>query len=169
MKSIFSIIITLVVFLPGVLLAQTNPLDGFLEKYSGEKGFYYLDLNTNMFSKSCEDEAQDFEKKVNIKMLSYDETLGKGKQASDMYNVFINQFRNDDYIGLVEVRHSGENVEILVKKENKMVTEFILAMQEKESVTLVAATGNFDLKDLTKLKSLQNCKGMNILHQMCDE
>lgn len=48
-----SIRITLLAFIvaiPGILLAQVNPLDSYIDKYEGDPGFYYMDLKTNMFN-----------------------------------------------------------------------------------------------------------------------
>lgn len=168
MKSIFTFIAALL-FLPAIMFAQANPLDGLLEQYSGEKGFYYLDLNTNMFLGSSEDESKEYYQKVNIKMLSYEEGQGNTKEIASLHELFFNQFDNADYIGLVDVKTSEEKVEVLIKKKDKVVTEFIFLIQEKKSITLMAAAGNFDLKDLAKLKSLQNCRGFQIMQQMCDE
>ena len=169
MKSIFVYFALFTLIVPLGLFSQGNPLDSFIAEYSGKQGFYFLDLNTNMLSSICKDEPGDNSKVVHIKMISYDESQGNNLTASEIYDAFFNRFDKNKYIGLVSVKSSEEKVEIMVKKEDERVSEFIIAIREDKGMKLIAATGNFDLKDLAKLKSLHNCHGMKIIKQMCEE
>ncbi len=48
--SIGITLLAIIIAIPSILLAQTNPLDSYIEKYEGTPGFYYMDMKTNMFS-----------------------------------------------------------------------------------------------------------------------
>jgi len=140
-----------------------------MKKYAEKPGFYYLDLKTNMvFSQDLENSKNE-KKEVNIKMLVFEETQEINLQAADLYQSFIKRLDQSDYVGLMEVKNADENVEIMVKKEEGFVSEFIITLHEDHEATIIAATGNFDLKDLAKLKDFQNCKGLQVLGKICEE
>ena len=151
------------------IFAQQNPLDGFLAKYSGKEGVKFLELKTNMVGSEKSENEQYSNKVIDLKMISIKGSGPKGNEAKNLYNEFFQEFNKDNYIGLVEVKSSGDNVEILVKKENNRISEFIIAVKEEVETTLIAASGNFDLKDLAKISEFQNCKGLQVLEKLCEE
>lgn len=73
------------------------------------------------------------------------------------------------YKGLVEVKSSGENINMMVKKEGDQLSEIVIIVQEKDETTFMVATGNFDLKDIAKLSELKNCKGLQTLEKLCED
>jgi len=168
-KRKFSLLILAIA--PAILFAQVNPLDNYIEKYSNETGFYYLDLKTNMFQSSDNDKntnpGQD--EMINLKILSFEEGDNTKYNASKIYNDFVNSIEKENYRGLIEVKSSDENVEMMVKKEGNIIKEFIITIKEDKETTLVSATGNFDLKDLAKFSDTKNCKGLEVLKKLCEE
>lgn len=168
MKTQVLLIIAGLLF-PVFLQAQSNPLDSFHEKYIGQEGFYYLDLKTNMVM-GCDSIIRGAEdREIRVKVLSYEESEKTALSSKSLYDLFVNGIDRDSYIGLIDVKSSDENVEILVKKENKALSEFVIIVREKNELSLIAASGNFDLKDLAKLKNIQSCKGLNLIEKMCEE
>ncbi len=167
-RKIFSLLILATA--PAILFAQVNPLDSYFEKYSSETGFYYLDLKTNMFQ-SSDDKSTNTgkDKMVSLKILSFEEGDNTKYNASKIYNDFVNSIEKANYRGLIEVKSSDENVEMMVKKEGNIIKEFIITIKEDKETTLVSATGNFDLKDLAKFSDTKNCKGLEVLKKLCEE
>lgn len=150
------------------IFAQTNPLDNFINEHASEKGFQFLELKTNMIPEPEADESKG-DRTIYLKMISFREDESKNYQATDLYNDFFKKFDKDAYVGLVDIKSSGEHVEILVKKENQMVSEFIIAIREETETTLIAASGNFDLKNLANLSEFQHCRGLHVLKKLCEE
>lgn len=155
--------------IPAFLQAQSNPLDSFHKKYIGQEGFYYVDLKTNMVV-GCDSVVRgEKNKEVNVKILSFKESEQSGLSSKSLYDSFVKDIDRDSYIGLIDVKSSDENVEVMVKKENKVVQEFVIIVREENELSLIAASGNFDLKDLARLKNFQNCKGLNLIEKICEE
>lgn len=156
--------------MPALLSAQSNPLDSYILKYAGTSGFYFLDLKTNMFNPS-EDEGGNTDETsiINLKMISVEDSKNPEIQSSTLYNQFYDKFNKNEYKGIVEVKSSGENVEMMVKKEGDFINEMIITIQDKEETTLIVATGKFSLKDMAKFSNAKNCKGFEILGQLCEE
>ncbi len=172
MKNIekFSLLI-LIIVIPAILCAQTNPLDSYISKYEGTPGFYYMDMKTNMFS--FEDDENGSQKSpdnvIDFKIVSFEKIEKTKFDPANIYDDFTKTLNPDVYKGLVDVKSSGENVEMLVKKDGNQIDEIVIIVEEKDETTLMVATGNFDLKDIAKLKNLKNCKGLEALEKLCED
>ena len=163
--------LALIIAIPGILLAQVNPLDSYIEKYEGDPGFYYMDLKTNMFN--FEDEKMETPTNrtdiIDFKIVSFEKKENSKFDPNKIYNDFNKTLNKDVYKGLVEVKSSGKNINLMVKKEGDQLTEIVIIVQEKEETTLIVATGNFDLKDIAKLSKLKDCKGFQTLEKLCKD
>lgn len=166
MKTYISIVITTVLILPFALQSQDNPLDALMEEYKGKPGIYFLDMTTNMFLDTIEGQTG---KTLHLKMISFEDGAGTSLKAKGLYDSFFDRFDREAYTGLVEIKSTDEHVEVMVKKEPEGVSEFIIAVIEEKETTFIGATGNFDLKDLANLKALQNCRGLQVMKQLCEE
>ncbi|MCF8368395.1 MAG: DUF4252 domain-containing protein [Bacteroidales bacterium] len=167
MKKIIIIGVVLAVFIQ-TGITQNNPLDQFMTKYASDKNYKFLELKTNMIGHSKEDNTS-VNKVLRLKMITQKESGLKGNDAVNFYDEFFKTFNKKEYVGLVEVKSSGDNIEILVKNKDNFVSEFIIAINEESETTIIAASGNFDLKDLAKLSEFQNCKGLQVLDKLCEE
>lgn len=169
MKTLLSGFIAVLMITPGLLSAQQNPLVELLESRTGQEGCYTLDLTTNMFLSSGEEDEKEFDKSLHLTMVSLDEEMAGKGEAKRLHDDFIARIDKSSYRGLIEVRHDQENVEFLVKRDADRVSEVIIIMLGDGETTLVAASGNFDLIDLAKFGQLKNCKGLEILGALCEE
>ena len=168
LKKIF--VILLVIGIPGILAAQSNPLDSYIEKYEGQDGFFFLKLETNLAGIEGEgNKDSEFDKIINLRMLSFEEGKSTKYDASEIYKNFIGEMGKDEYTGIMEVKSSGDNVEMMVKKNGDMLSEVILTVREEDETTIIAASGNFDLKDLAKFNNIKKCKGLEIFGKLCED
>lgn len=168
MKKFYRIVLYLSCFVPILLMAQGNPLDKLMDRYAGMKGVMFLDLKTNMVP--VKDSAASGENHViRVKMLSVNPKLNSAVEPAAMYDEFFKQIDRKGYKGLVEVKSSGDNVEMMVKEEGGKISELIIAVKEHDETTLIAASGDFDLKELARLSQLKNCKGLQVLNSLCEE
>lgn len=170
-KTIKISILTLIISLPTILFAQNNPLDSYVSQYAGTPGFYYMDMKTNMFS--FDENKEDFPRGetnvINFKIVSFEKSEKTKFNPAEIYDNFMKNLSPDIYRGLIDVKSSGEKVEMLVKKMGNQIAEIVIIVQEKDETTLMVATGNFDLKDVAKLQNLKNCKGLEALEKLCEE
>jgi len=170
MKKLIKLLFVLVIVSPLILSAQQTKVDKLFEKYSGESGFYYLNLETDMFSMIEEEDGSKTDSKiVYLKMLTFKESENASKGASKIYSEFKKAFDNDVYKGLIDVNSSGEKVDMKVKKEDGKVSEIIIVIFDKTETMLVSASGNFDFKKLATLKQIENCKRLGSLQKLCED
>ncbi len=170
-KTIKISILALIISLPAILFAQTNPLDSYISQYVGTPGFYYMDMKTNMlgFDENEKDSPKTESNIIDFKIVSFEKNEKAKFDPANIYDNFTKTLNADNYRGLVTVKSSGENVEILVKKERNQIVEIVIIAKDKDETTLMVATGNFDLKDITKLSNLKNCKGIEALEKLCED
>ncbi len=168
MKSKIIYLLILIISLPFLSQGQTNPLDDMIKMYDGQEGFYFLDLKTNLMG-SKDEGTKSYDKVVNLKMISFDETENGAYKSSNLYHQFFSKVDKTQYRGLVDIKSSGDNVEMMIKKDGERVEQVIIALQEETSMTIIAASGNFDLKDLAHFKDIRQCHGMQLLQELCEE
>ncbi|MBN2175046.1 MAG: DUF4252 domain-containing protein [Bacteroidales bacterium] len=160
--------IGLLIFIAGCIattFGQSHPLDKTILKYKHEPGFYYLTAETNMM---CPDSLQDHKDWIiNLKLVRIDmEEVINGK-LSGFIDDFMNQATKSDYIELMKISSNSGQVQMLARKNEGKISEFVLSANEHKETTLIVATGNFDMMDLLSLSSLKNCKGFNLLNHFC--
>jgi len=156
--------------IPAMLTAQSNPLDGLMKRYAEQPGFYFLEMKTNMFNLGNEENVSaEPGKSISMKLLSYRAGSSSGFSPIDIYNQFTSGIDIQSYIGLVEVKNSGEKVEMMVKKEGSKINEIIILIQEKDEATIISASGSFDMKDISKLSEMKNCHAFETLNKLCEE
>ena len=155
--------------IPLLALTQTNPLDNLIRKYAHQDGIYFLDLTTNMFNPTADSTSSSSQREINLKVLSVQNNANTNFALTDIYNEMMGTIDKSAYKGLIEIKKSGQNVEFLVRKDGNMVKNLIIAVKEEKEITLIAASGNFDLKDLAKFKQIEKCKGLQILGQLSEE
>jgi len=165
-------ILAFIISLPAILFAQSNPLDNYILQYEGTPGFYYMDMETNMFN--FDDDNEDGSQKtpdniIDFKIISFEKNENATYDPAKIYSDFSKTLNKNVYKGLVEVKSSGENVNMLVKKQGEQIVEIIITVQEKDEITIMVATGNFDLKDIAKLSELKSCKGLQALEKLCED
>lgn len=169
MKKINLLLVLFAVAAPFILLAQQSKSDKLFEKYSEKTGFYYLSMETNMFSMIDEEDTGSESQIVYLKMLTYKEGENTSKEASKIYGEFKKAFDRDVYKGLIDVNSSGEKVDMMVRKENGQVSELVILLFDDTETKLIKATGNFDMKKLASLKQLESCERLGSLMQLCED
>lgn len=168
MKTKNLILMIFMATMPFLLSAQ-NPLDKMFEKYSGKDGFYFIDLKTNLMSPKDDEGNKTYDKVINLKMISFDAEQNKSYSTENLYEVFFSSVDKTRYKGVIDVKSSGENMEMLIRKEGDQLAEVIIAVQEENEITIIAAAGNFDMKDLSQFEQMQKCHGMQMINKLCEE
>jgi hypothetical protein len=171
MKINYKIILIMIVGLfPVLLSAQANALDGLLNKYADQPGFYFLELKTNMFSSEQETSGSPTPGKlITVKILSYEEGSSNHSNATDVYEQLRSEINTNTYKGLIEVKSSGDKIDMMVKKDGDKLSEIIIIVRESTETTVIAASGSLDLKDIAKFSEMKNCHGLETLKKLCED
>jgi hypothetical protein len=170
MKQLRIFILGIGLLILGTGYSQTNPLENFMSDMKDAPGFYFMNLETNLVVSGDKEAGQtDHTKVINLKVFSFDQKENGNFSAKNIYNDFFSKVNRNDYKGLIEVKSSGDHVEMMVKEEGDRISQFIMTIREEDETTIIAASGNFDLKDLSKLGALKNSKSFEILQTLSEE
>jgi hypothetical protein len=155
---------------PALISAQSNALDGLLSKYANQLGFYFLELKTNMFSSEQDsDVSASPGKLISVKILSYTEGSSNQSKAADVYEQLRSGIDVNTYKGLIEVKSSGDKIDMMVKKDGEKLSEIIIIVRKSTETTFIAASGSFDLKDIARFSEMKNCRGLETLEKLCED
>ena len=100
MKTIIKItLLAFIIAIPGILFAQINPLDNYIEKYEGTPGFYYMDMKTNMFNFDDKEEGsqETSSKIIDFKIVSFEKNENSKFNPTQIYTDFNTTLNKDVY------------------------------------------------------------------------
>lgn len=156
-KVIFVLIIC---GLTHLLNGQTDPVSIFFNRYAGEEGFTTVNLSAGMVKMLSkidphDKNLQDLSGVQEIKILVQEEKKG---QFADLnfYEEIYNQLDKNLYKEMLVVKDNDENVNMLVREDNGVISEFLLIVTSPDENVLINIKGEIDLGKLDKLSDSIN-------------
>lgn len=143
--------------LPLLVNAQKSPIDKLFEKYSGKEGFTTVLVTEEMFEviSHMEEEKGDIVGKPGkikrIRVIAQEDEYAAEKEVN-----FMDELRGvdfDEYLELVVVKDSEQEVLVLAREEGGKLTELLVLVGGEENV-LVSIEGKFTMKDLETLSDI---------------
>ncbi len=154
--------------LPFLLNAQNSPVDKLFEKYYGKEGFTTVLVNEEMFEviKNMEVDKGEFEgslgKIKRVRVIAQEDECEETAGVNFMEELKGVTF--DEYKELVVVKESDEEVLILAKEVDGMLSELLILVGGEDNV-LVSIEGRFTMEDLEALSHLE---GLEALEDVLD-
>ena len=143
--------------LPLLVNAQKSPIDKLFEKYSGKEGFTTVLVTEEMFEviSHMEEEKGDIAGKLGkikrIRVIAQEDEYASNKKVN-----FMDELRGvdfDEYMELVVVKNSEQEVLVLAREEGGKLTELLVLVGGEENV-LVSIEGKFTMEDLETLSDI---------------
>jgi len=146
------IILTAIVLIPGVLIAQQKAVEKLFNKYQGKDGITTVLIGPELFQviKSMdiqEIEGHDFpfDKLSGLKILTIED---KEKYPDvNFYKEIEKDLNMDGYSEIMTVNDGGEVVRMWMKTQGEKILEFLLIVGGDDNV-VVYISGNFSLNDI---------------------
>ena len=168
MKQFIYSLIILLIFISFQSNAQDRPIDKIFQKFKGADEVSTMVVDEVMFSlfdEYVEEKDMNIDDIVDgiveVRLLQF-EPKDKGKIAS-----FANQLGEmipfDSYKEIMNIKETSEKVKILIKKNGKNITELLMFVVDKNEVILVNIFGTLNLKNIMKLSTSLNLKGLKNL------
>lgn len=166
-----NLLVLIMVFATSLTFGQ-NQVDKLFEKYDGKDGFTTVTISSAMFEliSKIEIETSDedvknskeiMDKLEGIKILACDDH--RINSEINFYDELLKNFPKKDYKELMRVKEDDQKVLFLIKEKGKMITELLLVVGGKGDNALISIKGDIDLKNISKLASTLNYKGMEKL------
>ncbi len=163
-----NLLLSIVLLIPFCLAAQSSAIDNLFEKYQNRDGFTSIDINSSLFSVLSEVEndkdLKELARQINgIKILVAEEPNIK---ELNFYNEVIDELNENNYQELMVIKNSDVDLKMMIKSENKKISEFILLVGGDDDNALIYITGDIKLSDLAKMDNFMNVDGMTHLRKL---
>jgi hypothetical protein len=165
MKSIKLILSLAIYLLPGMLFAQSNPLDKLINKYANKSGFRYAEMETDMLSCKTDQVSKDLE----AKFIAFKQDSTTTYTTLEVYNLFLGKINAKKYEPLAKLNRNGNKGEVLLKREGPVILGIVITMMEKNYVVSLSATGEFNLNDVGRIKELIKNKVPEMMKKFCHD
>jgi hypothetical protein len=150
-------------------LAQTNAIDEMFDKYSDREGFTSVFISGKMLSmigqlQSEEEKSQTpFPKISSIRILTTD-SLNAGKV--NFYNELSKKVDFSVYEELMVVKEQKEVTKFLVRQSGNTISELLLITGGTGSNTLISIRGDINLKQLSQISKSVGIEELNQLDKV---
>lgn len=170
MKKIILSILSITI--PLILSAQTSPVEGIFDKYSGKDGYtsvyitkYMFELFAKIANEKEDKEFKEITSKLNgIKILTIDSIMNL-KRGHDFYKEIVSSLPIKDYKDLMIIKEGSGEIKFMIREDASKISELIMVMGGSEAV-LIVLQGDIDLKQVSKLSKSMDIKGLEHLDKV---
>ena len=155
--------------LSAMIFAQQDPLQGVFEKYTGKDGYIAITLTGDMLKMAAQ--MQEYrrdttlaseldEVKILVQEKSPDQT------GVNFYKELYGLISKSGYKELMTVMEEDQNVAMLARESDGIITEFILLVGGDDDNVVIQAKGSILLRELAELTGNMNFKGFEQMRQL---
>ena len=153
------------------LKAQSDPVNEVFNKYANQKGYTTVNITGDFFKMMANTDSKDENLQNLSRSLSEVRILAQDDKNAgeplDFHKLVYDKLNKNAYKELMTVKQSDQNVNMLVKENNGLISEFLMIVGGDDNV-LISIKGNiklseladmansFDMKGFEKLKLLEN-------------
>ncbi len=151
------------IMLTGMLSAQSDPVSKLIDEYTGKDGFIAITLTGDMMKMAAEIQEYKsdtaFESKLNeVKLLVQEKS---SDDRIDFYSELYDKLDKNVYKELIKVKEEDEDITMLAKESNGVITEFILIVGGDDENVLIHATGEILIRELGNMAAGFDFKGFD--------
>lgn len=169
-------LMALAVMLAPMVFGQTAS-DKLFEKYSGRDGYTSIHITQYMFQLfadlDTDEEMKEFTEMASsidrMKILTVDSDSLHPNRARDFYKDASSTLPIKQYQELMVVKDGDQTVQMLIKEEGKLVSEFLMLVNDDHESVVISITGNIDLNQLARMSSKMNIEGLENLQELEDQ
>lgn len=168
MKKLFLFFTALCLTL--IMKAQSNPVDDMFDKYSERDGFTVVTISSRMFSMfsnidSDDKDADDLIHKLkSIRILSVEDSLLN--KNINFYTELSKKLDFSAYEELMVVKEGKDVTKFLIKQNGKMISELLVITGGPDGNSLISIKGDFNLKNISELSKSTGIKELEGLEKM---
>jgi Domain of unknown function (DUF4252) len=171
-KKNILIAVILILMTPLSILAQSDAITKYFDKYLEDEKFTVVYITPKMFqliSKLNLKDPEAQEVKNVLQDLRGLRVLQTEHNAVQMYKEVISQFKPNEYDLLMTVRSKDDNVRFWTKESNGIINELLMIVGDKDEFTMISFIGNIDLNKISKLSENLKIDGIEHLKDLKDK
>jgi len=149
-----------------------SAINTIFKKYAENDKFTAVYISSDMFSLFSNIKVEDQEEQAVLEIIGGLKELhvltteeGDGIQ---LYKEASKKLDLPSYKTLLTVRDKEENVRIYTKLENKVISELLILVGNKDEFVLVSLLGTIDLKKIANLSNVMDIQGLEQLKKIED-
>lgn len=165
MKKIAFGIILMILF---TNMRAQDPVNEVFNEYAGKEGFTTVNITGDLFKMMLEMNKEEHPAKHLATQIDEVKILAQEKKSQpnlDFHQLIYNRLNKKDFKELMTVRDSKDNVDILAKEKDGIITEFLLIASGDENV-LISIKGHIILHELADLSESVDLKGFEMLKKL---
>ena len=138
-----------------LLSGQTDPVSKIFNQYAGEEGFTTVNISPGMLKMLAKMDPDDKDlQKISglteVRILTQEGKEGRYKDLN-FYEEIYNQLDKNLYKEMMVVREKDEHVNMLVREDNGVISEFLMIVTSDDENVLISIKGEIDLANLDEL------------------
>ncbi|UCH13961.1 MAG: DUF4252 domain-containing protein [Bacteroidales bacterium] len=153
MKRVFFVLI--ICGLTQLLNAQSDPVSKIFNQYAEEEGFTTVNISPGMFKMlaKIDPDDKDLQKISELKEVRILTQEGKEGRYKDVnfYEEIYNQLDKSLYKEVMVVKEADEHVNMLVREDNGVISEFLMIVTSDDENVLINIKGDIDLAEIDRI------------------
>lgn len=149
-------------------ISAQDPVNEVFNQYAGKEGFTTVNITGDLFKMMLEMNKEDHPARQLATQVDEIKILAQEKKSEpnpDFHEMIYKKLNRKDFKELMTVRDSKDNVDILAKEQNGIITEFLLIASGDENV-LIRIKGHIVLHELAGLSESVDLKGFEMLKML---
>ncbi len=160
-------ILAVALFLAPTVYGQIAP-DELFDQYSGKDGYRSIHITRHMFQLfadlDVDEEVKEFIGMASsierVKVLIAESDSADSDRARELYKDAMRTLPISQYRELLVARESDQIIKMLVREEGKIVSEFLMLVNDEPIGIVLSLTGDIDLNQLVRILSKMDIYGL---------
>ncbi|MEM8909552.1 MAG: DUF4252 domain-containing protein [Bacteroidota bacterium] len=172
MKSIIVVVLSLMSY---SLVAQSDAISTYFEKYLEDERFSSIYISPKMFNLIAKLDLEVLEEDDEAIILDVlGDLMGLRLLSTEIdpvkfYEEAVSTIDVENYDLLMSVRDEGENVRFWMKENGELINELLLMVGEEDEFLLVSFVGDIDLNKISRLAKVIEIDGVRHLNKLDDD
>lgn len=151
-------------------MTQHDPIDILIDQHAGKDGYTTVLVNEDLFKLIAKIDVEDEDLQKLASQIQSIRIIANENNESEInfFNDLAVQIPLDEYNELMIVKDKDQDVQMLVKETNGIISEFLLLAGGKDNA-VISIKGNIDLKTLGGLSDEMGIKQLSHLHYLKEE
>jgi hypothetical protein len=156
-----------------VVIAQSDPVGDLFNKYANKDGFTTVYVTGDLLKMAAKCDAEDEGMKFLSQLTEIKVLAQEGEEGQTVTMNFHDEIWPDldksAYKELLIVKDKDQDVKMLARENNDIISEFLIIVSGKDENVLVQIKGKLSLKDMDKLSEAFDFKGFEQLKKLEDD
>ena len=148
-------------------MTQQDPIDNLIDQYAGQDGYTTVLVNEDLFELIAKIDVEDEELQKLASQIQSIRIIANENNESriNFFDDLAVRIPLDEYKELMIVKDKDQDVQMLVKETNGIISEFLLLAGGRDNA-VISIKGNIDLKTLGGLSDEMGIKQLSHLRHL---